>query len=593
MFGPGRELVGRARSQVREDLRADPYLPYIIVGAALLASFWFWHRIPNFATRDEKDRLIDAMVPYGRVLADPSFESLQAGVKWSRVPFGATLYLFALAMLPVVVVAVLTGRAEIFTSVGFPNPAFGYYDLWAATPEWVWTWSLVFVRLFNVAFAVGSVYLTYRLGTAIVDRATGRLAAIILTLTFGFLTIAHEGGEDMPALFFALLSLNFLYLYVRDGSRLPFYAGAACGGAAIAFKLTAAPVILGVGIAHVLRAVKTEDDTVATLLSPRLLVTGATLGLVTILLGFPTFLVGGFEQINARIFGGSMSRMSHPTGPDAPITWWFLRGYFSGLGLPLFFASVAGVVASAVGLGKDREGRYGIALVLAMLVVYVGMFSQWHDFRVHHLLPTFPLLALLVANSLSTLRAWNPSVARPVMAVLLVTTAIYAGIGTAGFASMPRDQADAWLTENADENDTVEVYRVNLQDIAVPHGTDVNHRFQTRSQVDPCPEYIQLGYRDLLYLKDDTYYRNGEAQKQYIRGLLEGEYDYEIVAEFGERPPNFVPQRATPGDYTDLLRYGVVPQTDQFADEQELRANQYTVILQRTERCTQPHESAF
>ncbi|WP_277542667.1 ArnT family glycosyltransferase [Haloarcula laminariae] len=592
MFGPGREPFDRVRSQVREDFRADPYLPYIMVAAALLASFWFFHRVPNFATRDEKDRLIDAVVPIGRVLVDPSVESLQNGVQWSRVPFGATLYLFALALLPVVVVAVATGRADIFASVGYPEPAFGYYDLWAGTPEWVWTWSLAFVRLFNVAFALGSVYLTYRLGAAAVDRLTGRLAATLLTLTFGFLTIAHEGGEDMPALFFVLLALNFLYVYVRSGERLPFYVGAACGGAAIAFKLTAAPVILGVGVAHVLRALK-ADDTLKTLLAPRLLGIGAAIGLVTILLGFPTFVVGGVDQLVERIFGGSASRVSWPTGPDAPIAWWFLRGYFSGMGLPLFFASVAGVVGSVIGLRKRREGRYGIALVLVMLVVYVGMFSQWHDFRVHHLLPTFPLLALLSANALRDLRAWNPAVARPVMALLLVTTAVYAGMGAVGFASMPRDEAEEWLVENADQNETVEVYRVNLQDTAVPHGMPINHRFQTPEQIDPCPEYIQLGYRDLLYLKQGTYYRNGEAQRTYVRSLVEEQTDYEIVAEFGERPPNFVPQRATPGDYTDLLRYGVVPHTDQFADEQELAANQYTLVLQRTKPCTSPHEHPF
>ncbi|PSP82611.1 dolichyl-phosphate-mannose--protein mannosyltransferase [Halobacteriales archaeon QS_6_64_34] len=588
-----REPFGRVRARVREDFRSDPYLPYIMVAATLLASFWFFHRIPNFATRDEKDRLIDAMVPYGRVLADPSIESLQEGVTWSRAPFGATLYLFALALLPVVAVTVLTGQGGIFASIGFPNPAFGYYNLWVGTPEWVWTWSIAIVRLFNVAFALGSVYLTYRLGTAVVDRPTGRLAATILTLTFGFLTIAHEGGEDMPALFFVLLALNFLYVYVESGERLLFYVGAACGGAAIAFKLTAAPVILGVGIAHVLRALASEDDTLGALLAPRLLVTGAAIGLVTILVGFPTFVVGGFDRIVERIFGGSMSRMSWPTGPDAPVSWWFLRGYFSGLGLPLFFASVAGVLASVAGLRKRRERRYGILLVLVMLVVYVGMFSQWHDFRVHHLLPTFPLLALLVANGLGDLREWNPAVAQPVMALLLVTTAIYAGMGAVGFASMPRDEADEWLVENADENETVEVYRVNLQDVAVPHSTDINHRFETRGETNPCPEYIQLGYRDLLYLKQGTYYRNGEPQRTYVRSLVEEETDYEIVAEFGERPPNFVPQRATPGDYTDLLGYGVVPHTDQFADEQELAANQYTLVLQRSEPCTSPHEHPF
>ena len=586
----------------------DPYLPVILAVATLLAGFWFWHRIPNFATRDEKDRLIDAMVPYGRVLADPSFESLQGGVEWSRVPFGATLYLFGLALLPVVAVAILTGEAEIFTSIGYPDPTFGYYALWADTPRWVWTWSLVFVRLFNVAFAVGCVYLTYRLGTAIAERATGRLAAAILTLTFGFLTIAHEGGEDMPALFFTLLALNLLYLYVQRGDATMFLAGAAGGGAAIAFKLTAAPIILVVGAAHLFRALKTDGDTVGALLAPRLLVGGAAVGAVTILLGFPTFLVAGFDPLIERIFGGSMSRVGWPTGPDAPITWWFLRGYFSGMGLPLFFASVGGVLASAVGLRRRRSGRYGVALVLFTLVLYIGMFSQWHDFRVHHLLPTFPLLALLLARAYDDLRAWNRTVVRPLMAVLLVTSAMYAGVGVAGFASMPRDEAESWLTENADEDDTLELYRVNIQDTAAPDGMTVTHAATQDGEIDPCPEYIQLGYRDLLYLKQGTYYRNGEAEAAYIRGLLTGEYNYEVAAEFGQRPgtqrfgsmpasddelASFVPHRATPGDYTDLLRYGIVPQTDQFADEQELAANQYTVILEQTGDCSADRNPPF
>jgi len=597
MLGPGQRLFQRAAAQVRDDLRADPYLPYILLAATLLAGFWFWHRIPNFATRDEKSRLLDAMVPYGRVLDDPSFESLRAGVEWSRVPFGATLYLYALALIPVVVVALLTGRGEIFTSMGFPSASFGFYPVWAATPEWVWTWSIGIVRLFNVAFAVGSVYLTYRLGTAMADRVTGRLASVVLTLTFGFLTLAHEGGEDMPALFFALLSLTLLYQYIRHGDGLPFLAGSAAGGVAIAFKLTAAPVIAIIAAAHVLRALKTDGDTLETLLAPRLVVGGAALGLLAILLGFPTFLVAGFDPLIERMFGGSASRISWPTGPDAPVTWWFLRGYFSGLGLPLFVASVGGVLGSVVGLRRRRAGQHGVVLVLFALALYVAMFSQWHDFRVHHLLPTFPLLALLVAWTARDLRSWNRSVARPVVAVVLVLSLVYAGVGTAGFATMPRDQTEDWLADNAEANDTIEVYRVDFQDTAVPHWMDVN-QVTNPQETAACADYIQLGYRDLLFLKAGTYYRNGEAEANYIRGLLTGEYDYEIVAEFGQRPgeqgfgpapdnelESFVPNRATPGSYTDLLRYGVVPQTDQFADEQELAANQYTVVLERTASC--------
>jgi hypothetical protein len=588
-----RALLARVRAQVADDLRTDPYLPYIVLLAGVLCSFWFWHRIPNFATRDEKSRLLDAMVPMGRTIADPSFETLQESVKWSRVPFGPTLYLFGLALLPVLLVSVLTGDLNAFTAVGYPDypdPEFGFYPAWHGTPEWIWTWSLVFVRLFNVAFAVGAVYLTYRLGTELRDRATGRLSALVLTLTFGFLTIAHEGGEDMPALFCFLLALSLLVRYVRTGDRTVFLGASAAGGAAIAFKLTAAPIVLLIGLAFFLRARRVDGVWYRALYEPRLVVGGGLLGLLAILVGYPTFLVGGVDLFAARIFEQSASRGSHATGPTAPTWWWFLRGYFSALGLPLFFAALAGVVASVAAIRDRATDAAALGLTLLPLVIYLLLFSGWHDFRVHHLLPTFPLIALLLALSLVRLREWNPSVGTPVIAVMLVTTGIYAGIGVGGYASMPRDQATAWVQEEADENATMEVYRRDLQDAAIPHDMRINHLFGRESDaeaaaIDDCPAYIQLGYRDLLYLKNGTYYRNGENQREYFRDLLSGEYNYRIVAEFGPRPPNFVPDRPTPGSLTDLFRLGLVPQTDQFADEQELAANQYTVILEREDGC--------
>ncbi len=582
----GGEPLRRVGRRLREDFDADPYLPYVLLLTAVLAGFWFWHLSPNFATRDEMSRLLDPMVALGIFISDPGIESLRAGIEWSRVPFGATFYLFGLALVPVVVVAALTGQLSLFEAFRYPSGEFGYYEVWHATPEWVWTGALVFVRLFNVAFAVGCVYLTYRLGTTIRDRATGRLAALLLTFTWGFLTIAHEGGEDMPALFFTLLALYLLVGYVRTGADWRFYGASVAGGAAIAFKLTAAPVVLAVGVAFLLRAREAEDPRGA-LFQPGLLVAGALFGFATILLGFPTVLAAGFDPFFERVFGGSASRANWATGPDAPVWWWFLRGYFSGLSLPLFAGSVVAVLAAGYQLWDDPDERSAIALVVVLLAAYVLMFSQWHDFRVHHLLPTFPLLMVLVALMLNRLLRETPRVGTAFTVFLLVTSGAYAVAGDVGYASMPRDEAVEWFGENADPDDTVEIYRRHLQDAAVPHWMNVNHAFgsEDEGELVECPEYIELGYRDLLYLKDGTYYRNGEAQKQYVRGLLEGEYNYEIVAEFGPRPPNFVPERATPGSVTDLLRYGVVPHTDQYADEQELEPNQYTVVLERTGPC--------
>jgi 4-amino-4-deoxy-L-arabinose transferase-like glycosyltransferase len=581
-----RTLLARGVGVVAADLREDRRLRYLLVGATLLCGFWFWHRVPNFATRDEHSRLLDVLVAYGSVAADPSVESLQQGVAWGRVPFGATFYLFGLAVLPVVLLAVLLGQGELLTVFASPDPEFGYYPSWAATPGWFWTGALVVVRLVNVFLAVGCVYLTYRVGRVVWSRTAGQLAGLLLTLTFGFLTIAHEGGEDMPALCFVLLALYLLVRYVQAGARWRFLAASTAGGVAIAFKLTAAPVVALVLAAHVLRA-RQARDTWAALARPALLLPGALLGAVAIALGFPTLLVGGVEEVVWRIVVNPGARATQPTGPDAAVWWWFLRGYLSGMSLPLFLGAVAGVVATLLRV-RRREAAAGTVLVLTALVLWVGLFAGWHDFRVHHLLPTFPLLALLLAGALVRFHGSRPSLARPAVAVLLVTAGLYAAVGVGGYAAMPRDDAVAWLEANAEDGDTVEVYRRHIQDTAVPHGMDVNHLYGwegAAEAVDRCPEFIQLGYRDLLYLDPGTYYRNGDARASYIEGLVSEEYNYERVAEFGTRPPGFVPQRPTPGSVVDLLRHGVVPQTDQYADEQELAANQYTLVLERTGDC--------
>ncbi|MGM0371394.1 MAG: ArnT family glycosyltransferase [Halobacteriota archaeon] len=582
-------------SQFVADLRTDRFLRYILLLAVVLTGFFFWHRIPNFATRDEFSRILDALVPYGSVIEDPSWESLRSGVVWGRTPFGATTFLYGFLLLPVVVIALFAGQGEAIAALASPAWEFGFYEAWHTTPEWIWTLSIALVRLANVAFAVGSVYLTYRIGVELASRPAGRLASLFLTLSFGFLTIAHEGGEDMPATFLVLLSILLLARYVRQGDTQQFLAASVTGGLAIGFKLTAAPVIVVIAVAHLLRVHRSDQSGLARL-QPGLVLSGALLGLLFILVSFPTAVVGRLDLVVERIVGGSLSRASHPTGPDAPILWWFLRGYLSALGLPLFVGSVTGIAASLWHLRDKPASAPAAVLVFTGLFGYLLLFSGWHDFRVHHLLPTIPLAAILLGWTVTRFWDRRPSLAGPLLAILLITSSLYAGVGVAGYADMPRDDAVTWLETEAEEDAVLEVYRRHLQDTAVPHSMTVQHAYgasDAGETLDPCPTYIQLGYRDLLYLAEDTYYRNGIVRASYVRSLVSEEYGYEIVAEFGPRPPNFVPDRPTPGVYHELLRLGIVPQTDQYADEQELRPNQYTLILERTGECDQSREQPF
>jgi hypothetical protein len=394
--------------------------------------------------------------------------------------------------------------------------------------------------------------------------------------------------------------------YLRTGEPRQFYRASAAGGAAIAFKLTVAPMVLLFALAFVLVARTDEGPLQEVLWRPRFLLKGAGIGAVVIVLGFPTALVGHVDLVAARILGGA-GRTSTAVGPTAPRWWWFLRTYGSAFGWPLLLGVVGGLVASLAALWRlapdDLRSPAPAFDERILLVAGLGcfwlLFATWHDFRVHHLLPTVPLLVVLLADSLWRLREHRARVGQVVVAGLLLCSTLYAGVGVGMYASMPRDEATDWLSENAEDDATMETYYHGFLENAVPHDMRLNPIWLGMDDpaVEACPTYIQIGYKELLYLRDVPDDQRGydidarvDERARYVRALLDGEYNYEIVAEFGDRPPNFVPRRADPGSLRDLVPLGINPHSDQYGDEQELRANQYVVILKHEGECIEDRD---
>lgn len=618
-----KRLFGRAKRRFLSDIETDPYLRYILIITIILMVFWFWDLIPNFATQDEEDRLFDAMTVVGSMVADPGLDSLQTAVTLGRI-YGAVLYLNLIALVPAMIYAALTGQLDVFVPFYRPDgpgliwsTAVDLYHFWQGTPEWVFTSSLILVRSFNALFALGCVYLTYRIGTTVRDRATGRLAALLLSLSFGFIFMAHEGGEDIPMVFF-LLCVTYLSLrYIETGSRRDYLAGCVLGGLAIGFKLSGAISIAVLGMAFLLRVHSRGDGGFDSLIQPRVLGGGLALGAIGIVVGFPSVLLTGLDPLIGRIERGQATKAVLKGGRSAPIVWWFVRGYLNGFGLPLFIAGVGGVIASVSRLRKRSMEASGTILLLTIFSGIVLFISQWEYMRVHHLLPTFPAIVLLASMAAMRFRTRTPSVARPLIAILLVTSAIYAGVGTLGYVTQPRGEAATWLETHAPDDATVEVYVRDIQDVAVPHGMNTSHYKhglgigRPRDEIPPktewmlsmperCPEYIELTYPNLLYFAPPrasypAWYRNQkDRQEEYIYDLLyTDEYGYEIVAEFGSRPAFLEKGSQSSVHYLrELLRVGVVPRTRQYGDEQDVGPEQYTMILKRTGNCGRSNSSS-
>mgnify|MGYP003857552295 CR=1 FL=1 len=608
------EAIEGAKEQVETDLRADPYLRWILLLALALAGFWIWHGLPNFATRDERWRIVDPIEAVGFVVDDPGLGSLREGVAFWR-SYGAAFYLFGITAVPVVTALFLRGEQGVLVDIAAHQP-WGYWAYWNRTPGWVWTGLVLAGRLANVAFAVGSVYVLYRIGTTVRGRPTGRLAALLLSLTWGFLVLAHEAGEDVPALFFFLLSVYLALGYVETGSARRFYAASAAGGIAIAFKLTAGVSAVLIGVAYLMRARRGEGlrESIARDRG-RLLRVGAAIGICVIVVGYPTNLVAAPGEFLVRVGRGVANKGRPHRLVRAPSWWWILRGYLHGFGLPLFVGVLGGVTASLARIRDDAPATDGVRLALVGVGGYLLAVAPWSYVRTHHLLPTFPLLLLVLSVSVARLRERRPTVARLVVAALVVTAGAYAGAGDLGYASEPRDEATAWLATHAGANATVETYINDPQDAAVPHGASVSHIVDRRMVIDGetrrpgvgiwmlavserCPEYVQLNFQGAVrYLAPADYsdrfrYPNNPRLREHFRGLLAGNGSYVVAAEFGPRP-RFVDGTDARSRVGELLHVGTVPRSIQYGDPQDFGVNQYTVILERTGPCDPEENSPF
>jgi hypothetical protein len=605
-----------AKRQVVDDLATDPYLPYILGLALFLGLVGIWHRVPNFATRDERWRVIDPMEVIGHVVADPSIDSLRRGLtSWRN--YGATFYLYGLAILPVVAVAALSGQLEVFVDAAthrFAAPSgrgtVSYWRHWQGTPAWVWTSSIVLARLVNVVLGIGSVYLLYRLGTQLRDRATGRLAALFLTVTWVFQILVHEAGEDGPGVFFLLLAFYLAVRYVEDGARFHLYAAAVAGGFATAIKLSMGVVALVIGVAFILRVRHSDGGWRETLWKPRVFVGAAALGAVTIVVGYPSALAGGLELLGERISRGTSAKQDLHGWRDEPSWWWLVRGYLHGAGVPLALGLVGGVIAGVARLRERSLETDGLILALVSVAVWLAVFVRWEYIRSTHLFPTFPILALVLAIGLRRLTERRETVGRALVALLLVTSGIYTAVGVAGYAAEPRDRATGWLAANAPEDATVETYEYDPQEATVPHHLAVNQPTNRTMVIggrqgtldwddwivampERCPEYISLTYPGAIsYLVPENHSMRSERRSnprltEYIGDLLaEDRYPYEIVGEYGPRP--WFLRTADPeprGRWWNLGRVGVSPRTIQYGDPQDIGIDQYTVVLGRTGEC--------
>jgi hypothetical protein len=294
------------------------------------------------------------------------------------------------------------------------------------------------------------------------------------------------------------------------------------------------------------------------------------LGVVTIYVGIPNLLLRGPEWlIESRIIGGQASKTA---GAGIPIGYSAAVAYLNGLGLPLTIGVTTGVLATVRRITLEREYIRGELILLVGLSVYLGVyFGLWREFRTHHVLLSLPLLTLIFGRWLSMYYETDRSIARIILVVLLVTTALYAGAGLYQFTNDPRDEAADWLESEADPDATVAVFSNSPAHEGLVHGRPIDHY-----QFGRAADFPGDAYTDWLIATPDrepeyillTDIRGSDRYSQraaFEERLLNGDrYGYVVAAEFGERPN-------TQSRMSELLVAGIVPEVE--------KRTKYNIVL--------------
>lgn len=283
-------------------------------------------------------------------------------------------------------------------------------------------------RFVSVVWDLLTIIMVYLLGVRLADRRTGLLAAFFLAVTVMHIQQSHYFTVDLTQTFFVTFALFIAVGIGRErgkeaepettglGTRLnaalfgPSVLFGLVSAAAVAAKLSAAPVVLLLPAAHLVRLVLVEPDLRRREILPTgaaLIASGAVFVLTFRLLQPYAFAGPGFFSLgfNPR-WTHAIEGLRSLTGPDAdwpPAMQWARRSVFYsgrnlvlwGFGLPLGLLAFFGIAAAIRQI--IRRGTGPLALLVAWTIGYFGWQSLQGNPTMRYQLPVYPALAFLAA----------------------------------------------------------------------------------------------------------------------------------------------------------------------------------------------------
>jgi len=303
----------------------------------------------------------------------------------------------------------------------------------------------------------------YFLGSFLISRKIGLIAAGILAVVPLHVVSSHYVKEDIPLTFWLTLYMFAAIKLLRLGhTRYYIFAGLA-GGFALSTKYTAIGLVpVTLLAAHLLSAMGRENFHTSSLkswvrafLDSRLWLSSGTLLFTFVVTSFDLFMnfsnfltgvTGEYNHVVRGHYGISISSL--------PLFFTYHMRYslLPGMTTPLFFMSLCGILyALWISRNETRVMREVLWLLFSLMIFYLTVeiphLKPYGAER--YVLPCVPVLCLFAAWLFSFPRNKAAYLSKASLAVIFSTIVLYAGVTSARYdAEMvpdTRDDAAQWL----------------------------------------------------------------------------------------------------------------------------------------------------
>jgi Dolichyl-phosphate-mannose-protein mannosyltransferase len=311
-------------------------------------------------------------------------------------------------------------------------------------------------RAISALMSTSVVCFTFILGNILFNKRVGYLAALLLTVSMSFVAVAHFATVDSPANFWYWLSCLFALFVWKRGDRLWYVLAAITAGFAIGTKSDRVVILFPLVLSHLLRREKLQSRK---LLLFVILIPGSYI------LANPALFVSFFEFLDG--YAREMFFSALRGGPGETPYLGILGDMKSGLGLPLFVTSLAGL---AYGLYSLACGK-NLAVIVWLLSTFVPyyllvgpiLFSQAAGVPLPTWYPPFFFPPLLILAAYGCMDMINGLPQRYTIAVraMLAALVVYSFLNTLTlvlqFSNDSRYQAAEWIEQAIPVNVTIEL----------------------------------------------------------------------------------------------------------------------------------------